>query len=59
MGKSTPLQVVMELGGWASYEMVLRYAHLAPDRLAEHANNVTITAHGTAEFCGTDAKKAA
>lgn len=31
----TPLQVVMELGGWTSYSMVLRYAHLAPDHLAE------------------------
>ena len=31
----TPLQVVMELGGWTSYTMVLRYAHLAPDHLAE------------------------
>lgn len=26
----TPLQTLMELGGWASYAMVLRYAHLAP-----------------------------
>jgi hypothetical protein len=24
----------MELGGWKSYEMVLRYAHLAPERLS-------------------------
>ncbi len=23
----------MELGGWKSYEMVLRYAHLAPEKL--------------------------
>jgi len=29
----TPLQELMELGGWASYEMVLRYAHLAADHL--------------------------
>jgi integrase len=26
----TSLQELMELGGWKSYEMVLRYAHLAP-----------------------------
>jgi integrase len=29
----TPLQELMELGGWASFEMVLRYAHLAADNL--------------------------
>jgi integrase len=29
----TPLQELMELGGWASFEMVLRYAHLAADHL--------------------------
>ncbi|WP_062863694.1 tyrosine-type recombinase/integrase [Paraburkholderia bannensis] len=36
----TPLQVLKELGGWASFEMVLRYAHLAPDHLAQHAGAV-------------------
>ena len=30
----TPLHVLKELGGWASYEMVQRYAHLA-----KYANN--------------------
>lgn len=40
----TPLNRLMELGGWAKYEHVLRYAHLAPDHLAEHANMVTIWA---------------
>jgi len=29
----TSLKELMELGGWASYEMVLRYAHLAADQL--------------------------
>jgi integrase len=38
----TPLNRLMELGGWAKYEHVLRYAHLAPDHLAEHAKAVTI-----------------
>lgn len=38
----TPLQVLKELGGWASFEMVLRYAHLAPDHLAQHAGTVLI-----------------
>jgi integrase len=30
----TSLQELMELGGWKSYEMVLRYAHLAPEKLS-------------------------
>jgi len=36
----TPLNVLQELGGWSSYDMVLRYAHLAPDHLNEYANNL-------------------
>ena len=28
----------MELGGWKSYEMVLRYAHLAPEKLSSVAS---------------------
>ncbi|WP_186149360.1 site-specific integrase, partial [Burkholderia gladioli] len=35
--RGTPLERLKELGGWASYDMVLRYAHLAPDHLARHA----------------------
>lgn len=38
----TPLVVLQKLGGWASIEMVQRYAHLAPDHVAEFANRVTI-----------------
>jgi integrase len=38
----TPLNRLMEMGGWSKYEHVLRYAHLAPDHLAHHANAVTI-----------------
>jgi integrase len=34
------LQELMELGGWKSYSMVLRYAHLAPEHLAEAAARV-------------------
>jgi hypothetical protein len=34
----------MELGGWSNYEMVLRYAHLAPDHLAHHAEMVKLWA---------------
>ncbi|MGZ4979613.1 MAG: tyrosine-type recombinase/integrase [Methylobacter sp.] len=42
----TPLNVLQELGGWADYKMVLRYAHLAPEHLAQHAANV-VTNLGT------------
>lgn len=38
----TSLQEVKELGGWASFAMVLRYAHLAPDHLAEAAERLWI-----------------
>ncbi len=36
----TPLLALKELGGWATLDMVLRYAHLAPDHLAEHAERI-------------------
>lgn len=35
----TPLWILKELGGWASYEMVQRYAHLATEHLSEFAGN--------------------
>jgi len=31
----------MELGGWASYEMVLRYAHLGAEQLQSAAENIS------------------
>lgn len=37
----TPLLVLKELGGWATLDLVLRYAHLAPDHLAEHAERIS------------------
>ena len=43
----TPLAVLMQLGGWASYAMVLRYAHLAPSHLAAYAGNAFPTSHKT------------
>ena len=52
----TPLQVLQELGGWSCYEMVLRYAHLSADHLADYAENlcrihkVTGTLSGTAQL---------
>lgn len=38
----TPLPVLQQLGGWASIEMVQRYAHLAPDHVASFAGRVTV-----------------
>jgi len=35
----TPLNVLKELGGWADLKMVLRYAHLSSEHLANYANN--------------------
>jgi integrase len=40
----TPLAVLQQLGGWASIEMVQRYAHLAPDHVAAYAGRVTLAA---------------
>lgn len=36
----TPLFVLKELGGWRTLEMVKKYAHLAPEHLAQYANAV-------------------
>ena len=36
----TSLQELQILGGWASFEMVLRYAHLSSDHLKEAANRI-------------------
>lgn len=38
----TPLNVLQELGGWSSYSMVLKYAHLSAGHLAEHARNLEV-----------------
>lgn len=38
--KGTSLQELMELGGWSSYQMVLRYAHLAGEHLRGVANRL-------------------
>lgn len=37
----TPLNVLMELGGWSEIDMVQKYAHFGSDHLAEYANNVS------------------
>lgn len=36
----TPLHELQQLGGWANYEMVLRYAHLSSEYLMEAAERV-------------------
>lgn len=36
----TSLQELQELGGWASFDMVLRYAHLAKDHLKSAARRI-------------------
>jgi integrase len=38
----TPLKMVQELGGWASLEMPMRYAHLNPGHLTQYANQTLI-----------------
>ncbi|WP_373017586.1 tyrosine-type recombinase/integrase [Thiomicrorhabdus sp.] len=40
--QKTPLDILQELGGWKSQEMVKRYAHLGIDHLAEYANNISV-----------------
>jgi hypothetical protein len=42
----TSLPELMELGGWKSYEMVLRYAHLAPEKLSSVAGRIERQALG-------------
>jgi len=39
----TSLQELMEFGGWKSFEMVLRNAHLAPDHLSQAADRIERT----------------
>lgn len=41
----TPLNVLQELGGWATYQMVLKYAHLSPDHLRKWVNSGHRTRH--------------
>jgi len=42
----TPLHALQELGGWTTFSMVLRYAHLSAGHLAEYSENSgTKTAH--------------
>jgi integrase len=36
----TPLNVLQEMGGWASADMVRRYAHLSVTHLRDHAERI-------------------
>lgn len=39
--QGTPLQVLQELGGWETLEMVQKYAHLASDHLRKYADKLS------------------
>ncbi|MCD6039214.1 MAG: Phage integrase [Gammaproteobacteria bacterium] len=39
----TSLQELQQLGGWANFEMVLRYAHLSSDHLRKAAERISAT----------------
>lgn len=39
----TSLQELQQLGGWNSFEMVLRYTHLSSDHLKEASERISVT----------------
>lgn len=39
----TSLQELQQLGGWSSFDMVLRYAHLSSDHLLKAAKRINVT----------------
>lgn len=43
----TPLEVLQKLGGWKTLQMVMRYAHLAPEHLASFAGNAKPLRHSS------------
>jgi len=45
--QGVPLNVIQEMGAWESSEMVRRYAHLAPEQFARHAQVVDDLLNGT------------
>ncbi len=47
----TPLAVLRELGGWATMQMVMRYAHLAPEHLRAYVNNAQSRHKSTPQKC--------
>lgn len=40
----TPLSVLQEMGGWSSFDMVKRYAHLSPGHLRRYADRTLLRA---------------
>lgn len=50
MQNGTSLQELQQLGGWTSFEMVLRYAHLSSAHLKAAAERVTGYNLGTPSF---------
>lgn len=42
----TPLSVLQEMGSWASFDMVKRYAHLSPGHLKQYANRTLLNRRG-------------
>ena len=40
--QGTPMNVLQELGGWESIEMVQRYAHLSTPQLGQHSEEVCL-----------------
>ena len=49
----TPLHLLQELGGWACFGMVRRYAHLSAEHLAAYAGNVSKIRAVTSTLLGT------
>lgn len=45
----TPLSHLQELGGWASFSMVQRYAHLSPGHLRQYADRTLLAGADRAE----------
>lgn len=45
--EGVPLHVIQAMGGWASYDMVLKYAHLSPEGFTHHAQVVDLKLRGT------------
>lgn len=43
----TPLKMLQEMGGWATLEMPMRYAHLDPGHLAQYAETSALGAPST------------
>jgi len=43
--RGVTLPELMQLGGWKSYSMVLKYAHLAPGHLAQAAEKIARSGH--------------